>query len=68
VIRIPIYGALALRCVYGGSALRTPAKGVAIALIYAVTSMMTFAVVVYRVSVRGRESTRGSVAYHRQCG
>ena len=53
VIRIPICGALALRCVYGGSALRTLAKGVAIALIYAVTAMMTFAVVVYWVSVRG---------------
>ena len=53
VIWIPIYAVLALRRVYGGSLVRTVAKGLAIAGIYAVTAFVGFGIVVYAVSLWG---------------
>ena len=50
---IPVYALLALRRVYGGTLVRTVAKGLAIAAIYAVTALVGFAVVVYWVSLWG---------------
>ncbi|MFL5505218.1 MAG: hypothetical protein ACJ799_14565, partial [Gemmatimonadaceae bacterium] len=50
-IWIPIYATLALRRVYGGGLGRTLMKEVAIGVIYGITSVIAFIVMIYWVSV-----------------
>jgi hypothetical protein len=52
-IWIPIYAVLAFRRVYGDSLVRTLAKGVAIAVIYAIVSAVPFTAMIYWVSISG---------------
>ncbi len=52
-IWIPIYAVLAFRRVYGDSLVRTLAKGVAIAVIYAIVSAVPFTAMIYWVSIAG---------------
>jgi hypothetical protein len=50
-IWIPIYATLAFRRVYGGSLVRTLSKELGIAMIYGLTSIVAFIVMLYWVSI-----------------
>lgn len=53
LVWIPIYAVLAFRRVYGDSLSKTFAKGLAIAVIYAITSAVPFTLMIYWVSIAG---------------